>query len=85
MEYVTFRISLDRKFLNHFRHVYFPEFSIVQEEENSVILDVKTWDYRYFYNAVFNYRNHCKIISPKDKKDFFKEVLKKTLKVYETD
>lgn len=83
MDYVTFRIQLNKKFLRHFQHVYFPEFEIISEGQETVILDVSTWDYRYFYNAIFNYRNHCRILSPEDKIKSFKEFLQKTLKVYE--
>jgi hypothetical protein len=50
-----------------------------------VILEVTTWDYRYFYNAIFNYREHCLLLAPTDKVDFYKDILQNTLKKYSDD
>ncbi len=85
MKHTVFQIRLERKFFNHFRHVYFPEFEIVEEDEKKLILNICTWDHRYFYNAIFNYRNHCTLLSPEENAVFYAEILKKTLKNYEKD
>jgi hypothetical protein len=81
-EYVTYRLALTKKFLRHFRNVYFPEFQTIEENTDTVILEVTTWDYRYFYNAIFNYREHCLLLAPTDKVDFYKDILQNTLKKY---
>ncbi|MDX1959652.1 MAG: WYL domain-containing protein [Leptospiraceae bacterium] len=81
-EYVTFRIQLNKKYLKHFRNVYFPELEIIEENFDKVILEVTTWDSRYFYNAIFNYREHCILLAPTDKVAFYKDVLLNTLKNY---
>ena len=81
-EYIAYRIELKKKFLRHFRNVYFPEFEIIEESSDAVILEVTTWDYRYFYNAIFNYREHCLLLAPTDKVDFYKDILLNTLKNY---
>ena len=84
-EYIAYRIELKKKFLRHFRNVYFPEFEIIEESSDAVILEVTTWDYRYFYNAIFNYREHCLLLAPTDKVDFYKDILQNTLKKYSDD
>jgi len=81
-EYVTYKIELNKKYLRHIRTVYFPEFEIVDENENTVILEITTWDYRYFYNAIFNYREHCTLLAPPDRVAFYKGILQNTLKNY---
>ena len=81
-EYIAYRIELKKKFLRHFRNVYFPEFEIIEESSDAVILAVTTWDYRYFYNAIFNYREHCLLLAPTDKVAFYKDILLNTLKNY---
>jgi hypothetical protein len=84
-EYVTYRIELKKKFLRHFRNVYFPEFETIEESSDAVILEVTTWDYRYFFNAIFNYREHCLLLAPTDKVAFYKDILLNTLKNYSED
>lgn len=81
-EYVTYRIQLKKKFLRHFRNMYFPEFETIEENAESVILEVTTWDYRYFYNTIFNYRDDCLLLAPLDKVAFYKDILLNTLKNY---
>jgi hypothetical protein len=81
-DYVTYRIQLNKKYLRHFRHAYFPEFETIEENSDAVILEVTTWDYRNFYNAIFNYREHCTLLAPTDRVDFYKEILENTLKKY---
>ena len=81
-EYITYKIQLNKKFLRHFRNAYFPEFETIEENGETVILEVTTWDYRYFYNAIFNYREHCILLAPTDKVAFYKDILLNTLKNY---
>ncbi len=84
-EYVTYRIQLNKKYLRHFRHAYFPEFETIEENTDTVILEIETWDYRYFFNAILNYREHCILLSPPDKVAFYKDILLNTLKNYSKD
>ncbi|HMV79797.1 MAG TPA: WYL domain-containing protein [Leptospiraceae bacterium] len=81
-EYVAYRIQLHKKFQKHFRNAYFPEFTILEENDESVILEVTTWDYRYLYNVIFNYREHCLLLAPAERVSFYKEILENTLKKY---
>ncbi|HMW08641.1 MAG TPA: WYL domain-containing protein [Leptospiraceae bacterium] len=81
-DYTTYRIELNKKYLKHFRNVYFPEFETIEENTDTVILEVTTWDYSYFFNAIFNYREHCLLVAPLDKVAFYKNILLNTLKNY---
>jgi hypothetical protein len=81
-EYVTYKIQLNKKYLRHFRNVYFPEFEVIEENSDTVILEVTTWDYRYFFNAIFNYRERCLLLAPLDKVAHYKDILLNTLKIY---
>lgn len=84
-EYVTYRIQLNQKYLKHFRITYFPEFEIIIQNKDFVILEVSTWDNRYLMNAIFNYRENCVLLSPKDKVSFYKNILLTVLKNYSED
>ncbi|MBP6738717.1 MAG: WYL domain-containing protein [Leptospiraceae bacterium] len=81
-EYEKYRIQLNKKYLKHFSNVYFPEFETIEERHDTVILEIETWDYRYFFNAIFNYREHCLLLAPPDKVIFYKDILRNTLKNY---
>lgn len=81
-EFVTYKIELNKKYLRHIRTVYFPEFEILEETDEKVILEITTWDYRHFYNAIFNYRANCTLLSPPDRVAFYKGILVNTLKNY---
>ncbi len=81
-EYVTYKIELNRKYLRHIRIMHFPELEILEETKEKVILAITTSDYRYFYNAIFNYRADCTLLSPPDRVAFYKGILQNTLKNY---
>ena len=78
----TYTIQLNKKYLKHFRHVYFPEFKKISEANEFIILEVSTWDYRSLFQALFNYREDCIFLSPSHKVKQYKNILKEILKQY---
>lgn len=77
---IPYQLKILNKNLMNKLHAFFPEYKIIKERKNSIIIETKTHREKYFFCAVFYFKNEIEILSPSKEK--FKQYLQSILEVY---